>query len=245
MTRRIGAFLKDAGAMLSREDGASMIVVMIVAVGLFLMVPVFVDYASLHYTRRVTQTGADAAALAAAISYANHLSINLPYGDSWPGWIAGQVCCFGQLCHWNWRWSRLCSIGAYSAYAIAEGNRDSIGRGAARDYAGRNGTTVTSYAASAPAFYEAPRVHFMSWIPILPVSVEVEARRRAPMIYGSLYGRNNFYVYAHARAEAYMDRYSEGVRLCAIICCACNPWFCVCPSVVPSFRFNWKVRLVE
>ena len=53
-------------ALLSREDGASMIVVMLVAVALLLTVPVFVDYASLHYTRRVTQTGADEAALAAA-----------------------------------------------------------------------------------------------------------------------------------------------------------------------------------
>jgi uncharacterized membrane protein len=51
---------------------------MLVAVALLLTVPVFVDYASLHYTRRVTQTGADAAALAAAIEFADHHSISWP-----------------------------------------------------------------------------------------------------------------------------------------------------------------------
>ncbi|MCX6033025.1 MAG: pilus assembly protein TadG-related protein [Chloroflexi bacterium] len=237
MRRRIGA-------LLNREDGASMIVVMIVAVGLFMMVPVFLDYASLHYTRRVTQTGADAAALAAAIEYADHFSIDWPYGDDWRGVVAGQLCCFGQLCNWNWTWSKMCSVGTYvGSYVLVDGNHDSIGDGAADDYAERNGTEVIDYSASTFSWYEAPRVHTVEWVPVPPVSVDVEVQRRAPMIYGSLYGRNDFYVPARARAEAYMDRYTQGSDLCFIWCCI--GYWCIWPSVVPSYDFKWKVRLVE
>jgi hypothetical protein len=228
-----------------------MIIIMIVAVGLFMMVPVFVDYASLHYTRRVTQTGADAAALAAAIEYADHFSIDWPYGDSWLGVVAAELCCFGQLCMWNWDWSQMCSSLIYVLYVYLDGNDDSIGDGEADDYADKNGTRIKEYAAAVPPFtlYELPRIHFMKamiYIPVPPVSVEVETERRAQMIYGNLYGRNDFWVHAHARAEAYMEKYETRAPMpCLIICCSCNPYGCICISQTPSWHFEWKVRLVE
>jgi hypothetical protein len=232
------------GALLNREDGASMIIIMIVAVGLFMMVPVFVDYASLHYTRRVTQTGADAAALAAAIDYANDLSIH------WPSWsgrglIPKFACCYGPLCpNRSSRVSKICVISFYvGLYVLIDGNRDSIGDGSADDYAQRNGTEVADYSASTFSGYEAQRIHFVEGIPVPPVSVKVKAERRAPMIYANLYGRNDFTVHASARAEAYLDRYSSGTEWCGYFVC-CKKWFCL-PARVPNYDFHWKVRLVE
>ncbi len=236
------------GALLNREDGASMIVIMLVAVGLFLTVPVFVDYASLHYTRRVTQTGADAASLAAAIEYADHLSIQWPYGDGALGVAAAEICCFGQLCVYSMDWSKICSAAIYELYVMIEGSDDGIGKEEAKDYAERNGTEMKEYAANPVPFvlYELPRIHIVAnVVPIMPVAVLVEVERRAPMIYRTLYGRNDFKVRADARAEAYMNSYQESVMPCLIICCSCNPYGCVCASQVPAYDFKWKVRLVE
>jgi len=235
-------------SLLNREDGASMIVVMLVAVGLFLTVPVFVDYASLHYTRRVTQTGADAAALAAAIEYADHLSISWPYGDGILGAAAAEICCFGQLCIYSWDWSKICSAMFYEFYVMIEGSDDGIGENVAKDYADQNGTSVKDYSADPVPFvlYEFPRIHIVAnVVPIMPVGVLVEVERQAPMVYRSFYDRDDFYVHADARAEAYMNSYEESVMPCLIICCSCNPYGCVCGSQVPAYDFKWKVRLVE
>jgi hypothetical protein len=132
---------------------------------------------------------------------------------------------------------------------MIEGSDDGIGKDSAKDYAERNGTDMKEYAANPVpfVFYELPRIHIMeSVVPIMPVSVLVEVERRAPMIYRTLYGRNDFKVRADARAEAYMEKYEErGAMPCLIICCSCNPYGCVCISQVPSYEFKWKVRLVE
>jgi len=221
-----------------------MVVIMLIAVALLLTVPVFVDYASLHYTRRVAQTGADAAALAAAISYAEEFSIHWPAYDAVLGWVARILCC-KTTCFMSG--NEQCVMLFYMLHVLIYGNQDSIGKDDAEDYADKNGTEMEDYDAAPVPFmlYNFPRLILIDYIPVPPIGVKVAVSREAPMIYGQLYGQDEFVVKASAIAEAYLDKADKSQDWCVTLCCACNPYGCICAGSVPAYDFHWKVRLVE
>lgn len=79
--------------LLNREEGGSTtFVIMAMGAGLFLLMPFFLNIASEYITRRTAQTAADAAALAAAQTYAEALTFNqlarnlsAPHNDDYRG----------------------------------------------------------------------------------------------------------------------------------------------------------------
>jgi len=246
--------MKRALRFINREEGVSMVVIMLIAVALLLTVPVFVDYASLHYTRRVTQTGADAAALAAAVSYAEELSGHWPAYDTLMGWMARMLCC-RTVCMPTL--NKTCVTLYYVLHTLLFGNLDNIGEEDAEDYAEKNGTEMEEYDTAPFPFmgYSLPRIYvqrtdhlpycYYLYVPVPPIGVEVTVSRKAPMIYGQLYGQDEFVVKASAIAEAYLDKADKSQDWCVTLCCACNPYGCICAGSVPAYDFHWKVRLVE
>lgn len=72
MTRTTLVKLRE---QLADESGANQLIVLAGVLGALLLIPVLFDFASVHYARRVSQTGVDAAVLAAAKEYAIPLTI--------------------------------------------------------------------------------------------------------------------------------------------------------------------------
>jgi hypothetical protein len=215
---------------LHEEKGAIMYVVIALSFGLLLFVPVFIDYASLHYARRAAQKAADAAALAAAVEYADKFSIDTTF--HWITLAIWPACC---TC---WTDKECVAVIYWTLWVLTWGNWDGLGRDIAKDYANRNGSQMTHYRAFCPGYwYLIPKLKFIGWFPILPPGIDVEVKRKVPMIYEALYG-GEFYVTAKATAEPYLYDYEEGSSPCAG---PCKPWV----GVVTTFKFKWKVRLVE
>jgi hypothetical protein len=256
------------------EKGAIMYVVIALSFGLLLFVPVFIDYASLHYTRRAAQKAADAAALAAAIEYADRLSINTAIIDPddleefakgfWGekevdgkkekyidpaisdaarkkfdkevtdlalSILISVLCCNIPL-------QKECVAGLYETlWVLTWGNWDDLGRGIASYYANRNGSQMIDYKASCPSLHSLPKLKFIGLVPISPPGIYVEVQRRVPMIYEALYG-GEFYVTAKATAEPYLYDYETGLSPCVG---PIPPY----KGAVITFKFKWKVRLVE
>lgn len=215
-----------------------MFLVIGVSLGLLLFVPILIDYAILHYTRRVAQTAADAAALAAAIEYADRLSINTAFYPLRPK--TETLCCACAPSAQVIIPTRICVLRIYEVEWVERwGNWYGLGEGYARYYARRNESDLVNYwsATVTGSPYRIPRVKFVYGYPIEPVAVWATVKRTPRFIYGALYGRR-FEVKAHAIAEAYLDQAIETWSPCDGRCK---------PPVgrMPYYDFQWKVRLVE
>ena len=209
------------------ERGANMFVTLAVMFGLLLMVPIFVDFASLHFSHRISQTGADTAAHAAAIEYA--LQENELYSIEWP---------FPE------DWERFCGVppaevvAAYLyEWVIPLANDWGIGQGRAAAYAGRHQSDLVEYWQRYPSHtgYSRP-VHAVS---IAALEIYAKTRRPVPLIYESAYGGARK-APAFATAEAYLDPqrwYTETTLTCAEDEEE--------PVYLYLFRFYWVVRLID
>lgn len=108
---------------LADESGANQLLVLGIVAGSLLITLALFDFASVHYSRRVSQSGSDAAVLAAAKDYAQALSIE---------------------------WAGLCAepppsvVGRYLAYVYSVG-WSPMGYGSAAAYAAANRSRLTAY----------------------------------------------------------------------------------------------------
>ncbi len=230
-----------------QEKGAIMFVVIAVTFALLLFTPVIIDYASLHYTRRIAQNAADAAALSAAIECSD--AYTLDTGNYWwddRAYVFTTWYTIWPVCCTCWT-SDMCPVTMYYVSRVLLLGNDwtdcggfkKHGKEYAEDYSGYNGSELIDYTISPLPipFYHLPRVKLVEGFPIMPVQFRVEVKRRVPMIYGALYGQQ-FEVKAWAVAETYLDDYDTGTQACAG---ACKPWI----GTVTTYDFKWKVRLVQ
>ena len=106
---------------LADESGANQLLILAILAGMLLIIPVLYDFSSVYYARRVSQTGSDAAVMAAAKDYAEALSI------TWTGvCYEPPVSVVGR--YWSTHvmpigWS---PMGAASASAYAVANRSQL-----------------------------------------------------------------------------------------------------------------------
>jgi len=229
------------------ERGAMVFLVIAITLGLLLFVPIFIDYASLHFARRVAETGADAAALAAAVEFADTLSIDT--GAHLVVTPATELACcsFGNT-------DGNCELGIYDGYVagvvLADAWPGDTGEDLAQEYAQANGTELEDYTRGIPpigVWYAIPRFKFAipdasQWIPVPPVGVEAKTQRNAPMIYKALYGGGDFKAPGQALAEAFVNKVEDGFGVGGWLPCWCGD---KCFWVVRTWEFKWKVRLVE
>jgi hypothetical protein len=201
------------------ELGANMFVVISLCFAFILVTPFFVDFASLHYSRRVAQTGADAGAHAAAVEYALRLS-----------YCGGQGCWGGPV------WQGACGepeqavVARYLAQVASMANNVGLGRGYASQYANAHRSRLRQYRNYFPS--HSGYTKSVSGIPIPAIATFATVHRPVDVIYDALYGRS-FQAPAKATGEAYLWRY--------------NHWAVPCGEyvVIHYFQFYWKVRLIR
>jgi hypothetical protein len=172
------------------EQGANTFVVIAVCFSLILLTPIFVDYANLHFTRRVAQTGADSAALAAAIEYAKIqvLSVDRHCG---PCVSPGR--------------ERRAETEEYIRDILRpRATNPSIGQPFASAYALRHRTRLLHYSNHWP-FYNTNKVYYKEGIPIYPLAIYVKGERPTDMAYQTWYG-GPFEAPARATSEVYLKR---------------------------------------
>lgn len=209
------------------QRGQNMFVTLAIMFGLLLLVPVFVDFASLHFSHRVSQTGADTAAHAAAVEYA--LQDKELYSIEWP---------FPR------DWDRFCGVPPEEVvlaylyeWVVPLANDWGIGRGPAAAYARRHQSNLEDYWQRYPSHTGYSRaVHGVS-IPAL--EFYAKTRRPVPLIYESAYGGARK-APAYATAEAYLDPqrwYTERTLICAEDEEE--------PIYLYLFRYYWVVRLID
>jgi hypothetical protein len=169
--------MKDGGSSLQdlaqNERGGIGIIVLVIVFIAILLTPVFLDLARVYYGRRVAQTGADAAALAAAKEYAE--------------WLSG-------------RWEGECGDPPEDAILdyrqeVVDVAWSGIGYAWAEDYAMANDTRLVHYA-SYPLFEDREDV---AGVPLPRICVDTKAERSLDLWMEDLYDRG-FSSPAEARA---------------------------------------------
>ena len=214
--------LKALRRLRDDELGANMFVVMSLCFAFILVTPFFVDFASLHYSRRVAQTGADAGAHAAAVEYALQLSY-----------------CTGLGCWGGPFWQGTCGyeppqavVARYlSQRVMMMAYNQGLGRGVATQYAGMHRSPVINYRNIYPS--HSGYIKSVVGVPIPAIATFARVQRPVDLIYQNLYG-SSFLAPAKATGEAYLADYIQ--------------WAVPCGSEgehIHYFMFFWKVRLIE
>lgn len=169
---------------LADESGANQLAVLSILLLSLLTIPPIFDFAQVQFTRRMAQTGSDAASLAAAKEYAEALSI------SWSGYCGESP------------------SSVVSNYVRFEDGLvfSSIGGAPAYQYAGANTANLTSY----QNYYngESKSVSGVS-VPFIEIQTETEKEANVVVDYGT-----NFDVPAEATAVTYLDRYTHDSYIC-------------------------------
>jgi hypothetical protein len=215
--------LELGGAHLDQR-GANMFVTIAIMFGLLLLVPVFVDFASLHFSHRISQTGADTAAHAAAIEYA--LQKGEPYSYSQGFWgecgespeeVAQRYKDEVVIRH-----AREGSLGYRRAY------REAV------NYARFHQSELERY----KPYYPSPKAacQYPAGVEICGLAIYAKTRRPVPLIYESMYGGGRR-APAEALAEVYMNP-GRPFRTLGPVPCDEGEW-------KHGFEFNWIVRLIE
>jgi hypothetical protein len=168
------------------ESGANQLLILGVLAGALLIIPVLYDFASVHYARRVTQTGSDAAVLAAAKDYAVALSIE------WPGLCAEPPPSV---------------VSRYLAY-VHEVGWSPIGAASASTYASLNRTRLTTYR---NYFIADSKVVDGVTIPYIEIYGETEKDANLLVDYGQ-----DFETPARATSVVYLDRWDRWEIPCTI-----------------------------
>ncbi len=224
------------------RGGGNMVLMLALVLGIIAISPFFVDLAGVQYARRMAQTGADAAALAAAKSLAMILSGGTPRVS-------------------DGEWHRSPSAAKEAAHRVAAARylRDVYagralggeGRTAAlvsaQQYAEANGAVLQNGASIVSVSESCTDVSGYSICDVLATCV---VDREVALFMRDLYGRD-FRTPAHATAEAYLVRYRFNDRertrqMCDYmnedgICTAWRTEYQVWSFLVTV----WKIRLVE
>jgi len=211
--------LKTLKRLRNDELGANMFVVISLCFAFILVTPFFVDFASLHYSRRVAQTGADAGAHAAAVEYALRLSY-----------------CPGEGCWGGSSWDGFCAepeqsvVMRYLQQVTSMANNEGLGRGYASQYANAHRSRLRQYRNYFPS--HSGYIKSVSGVPIPAIATFARVQRPVDVIYDTLYGRS-FQAPAKATGEAYLWNYYHWVEPCGE------------EEIRHRFHFYWKVRLIQ
>ena len=210
--------------LLRDERGANTFVVLSLCFILIMLTPIFVDFANLHFTRRVTQTGIDAAALAAAIEYTQvwYLSQEPHCGSCTPP--GGE---------------RIMETEEYIEHILRPmATNESIGRPFAEQYAAKHRVRMLRYVNTWP-YHDRNKVYYKEGIPIYPLAIYVKGDRPTDMSYQDFYG-GPFRTTAQATAQAYLKRvpWAETYYDCP----GSTPEN---PLVYHCAKYQWQVRLIR
>jgi hypothetical protein len=208
MLRALRIFHRD-------ERGANMFVVISLCFAFVLITPFFVDFSSFHYSRRTSQTGADAGAQAAAVEYAKRYNLTYTMPVAFEG-MCGETPTQITMRYW--------STVVLPLYAAQ------IGAAPAYSYAARHRCTVDRYQQYLPS----PSGYFQVWagVPIWAIGFYVHNWRPTYLIYQNLYG-GAFPTPAKATGEAYPFSYTVLPRPP----CGKIPRY--------AMEYRWKVRLIR
>lgn len=207
--------LELRGAHLDQR-GANMFITVAIMFGLLLVVPIFVDFASLHFSHRVSQTGADTAAHAAAVEYALP---DMYYSIEFRGHCGEAP---SEVVR------RYRDDEVVRPLASAD-----LGRGAAAGYAHRHQSELVEYGQYYPSHSGYYRT--VAGEPIHALEIYAKTQRPVPLIYQDLYGGERR-APAGATAEVYLDpdhpadHWEEP---------------CGLDDKRHVFRFYWIVRLID
>lgn len=183
----------------AEQGGATQYLALAMAAGFLLLLPIFLNFFSLHITRRVSQTGADAAALAAARSYADVLSGTNP--DRYGYWFIGG-------CGQTKRRVAGDAVRSYvRSYVYSKGNNRGIGHGAADQGARSNNTDLTQFSSRVASPSGNGEPAFGVWVPA--VATYAATKRASPISMSRIYGRSSADVSATASAETWLDEATD------------------------------------
>jgi len=171
------------------ERGGIGIVVLFVVLLALLLTPFILDFAIVQYGRRVAQTGADAASLAAIKEYAMLVS------GGWHGYCGEPK----EMVLWRYR------------YFVIQSAWSGIGQAWAADYAVYNETQLTEYR----SYPVASRFEYVDDVPMPYIYVDVETQKPLSLFYEELYGQS-FSSPAQARAESYVQQFDHWQTPCSL-----------------------------
>ena len=164
---------------LLEESGANQLAVLAICLCSLLIVPVLFDFSSVQYARRVSQTGSDAAVMAAAKDYA------IPLSRSWTGFCGEPS---------------VSVVGRYATYVQGIG-WSPLGSGSAMSYAQSNNAALTSY-----TNYFNGESKYVSGVPIPFIEVYVETEKEVGTLIDY---NTRFETPAEATSVVYLDRYTH------------------------------------
>lgn len=208
------------------QRGANMFITIAIMFGLLLLVPIFVDLASLHFSHRISQTGADTAAHAAAVEYALQNGEPYSYSQSFPGDCGESPEVVAQR--------YLDEVVEYNARRGSYGFRMAY-RQAVR-YAGYHQSELVRLDPRYPS-HTAPRTcQYPAGVQICALEFYAETRRPVPLVYRDFYGGDRG-APAKATAEVYMNPARPPELL--------GPFRCADGELRYDISFHWIVRLID
>lgn len=198
---------------LRNEDGGVNMHMLLILFLLTFTFPYFWDVASVHYTRRMAQVGADNAVLGAAQEYASKLQ-HTPEKNG----------IFLGMCE-KFEFRPELVLLRYVLDPTFDAPID-LGNPLAFDFADKNLNKLLSF--DAWVDFDNARDLFGIPIPVLRASVRTE--RKVNTAYGSLY-RRDFHVPNEAQAVIYLNAFNV------------TPRYCGYGSWTFDFSFKWKIAL--
>ncbi|NOK64189.1 MAG: hypothetical protein GFH27_549415n51 [Chloroflexi bacterium AL-W] len=182
--------------LLREEDGGTSLTLIMMTFIVAIMTPFFWDIASVHYTRRLSGMGADAAVLAAAQAYARQLH----YTPGHNGIFWGRCDLYENT-----------PVKVLLRYLLkpAFNGPPSIGNPLAVLYANKNLNDLTSF----KIWVDVDNAPGLFGLPIPMLKMTVGTKRQVNTAYGGLY-RREFDVQNTATAAAYLSRFTVTPRWC-------------------------------
>lgn len=216
-------------ALHRNELGANQFVVLTICFGLILLTPIFVDFASLNFSRRVSQTGADAAALAAAVEYAQFWNLSR-INHCGPCVLAGTE-------------RQMETLQYIGTVLVPTAYNTGIGYPYAMEYAFKHNAQVIEYRHHWPS-HVFTKIKYQEGIPIFPVAIYAKTERPADLIYqggvpdpeGKWLGGYGSLFLAPAKATAEVYLYKTTMEY-SVVCGEEEAFFCR--------TYQWKVRLIR
>lgn len=211
------------------ELGANQFVVLTICFGLILLTPIFVDFASLHFSRRVSQTAADAAALAAAVEDAQFWNLSR-INHCGPCVVAGTD-------------AQMETLQYIGTVLVPTAYNTGIGYPYAVDYASKHDARVIEYRSRWPS-HTFTKIYYKEGIPIFPVAIYVKTERPADLIYqggvpdpeGKWLGGYGSLFLTPAKATAEVYLYQTTMEY-SVVCGYGMAFHCA--------TYQWKVRLIR
>ena len=185
MRRLCSQWLARLRCRLAEEDGANSLLVLLILSAALFIIPVLVDFSIVHYTRRVAQTGSDAAVMSAAKDYASALSIE------WWGTCNEPP---------------ISVVGRYWTQHVMPVGWSQLGMGSAASYAALNRSRLSGYN---NYFISASKL--VDGVPIRYIAVEGATEKEVNNLID--YGRE-FDAPAQATSVTYLDRYDRWTVPC-------------------------------